>query len=160
MFINASMRRAIGICALSCLLATTATAEEPGGQVIGSFGEQPLELSISSDLSAATIIGTYADASFAAAQTEGDQGPFMLTLAFNGELPAPQEVTLDIVFARDMGRNWRGDQDSLTLDLADFSAADGIVSLTGTVTGDISGGPDAQTRPVTFSFDTRLEQVN
>ena len=44
MIINASMRRAIGICALSCLLATAAIAEEPGGQVIGSFGEQPLEL--------------------------------------------------------------------------------------------------------------------
>lgn len=160
MLIYPLMRRPIAVCAVSCLLATAATAEEPGGQVIGSFGEQPLELSISSDLSEATIIGTYADASFAAAQTEGDQGPFMLTLAFNGELPAPQEVTLDIVFARDMGRNWRGDQDSLTLDLANFSATDGVVSLTGTVTGDISGGPDAQTRPVTLSFDARLEQVN
>ena len=73
MIINASMRRAIGICALSCLLATAAIAEEPGGQVIGSFGEQPLELSISSDLSAATIIGSYGDAFLSGVQTEGDQ---------------------------------------------------------------------------------------
>lgn len=160
MFMNASMRRAIGICALSCLLATAAIAEEPGGQVIGSFGEQPLELSISPDLSAATIIGSYGDAFLSGVQTEGDQETVFISLMLSGELPDPEELTLEIAFARDMGANWRGDRDGLTLELADFSVSDGIVSLSGTVTGEVKGGPFLETRPVTLSFDARLEQVN
>lgn len=159
MFINASRRRAIGICALSCLLATAAIAEEPGGQVIGSFGEQPLELSIAPDLSAATIVGTYGDASLSGMQTEGGEETVFLTLMLSGELPEPEELMLEIAFARDMGANWRGDGESLALELSDFSATDGIVSLSGTVTGDVKGGPFLETRPVTLSFDVLLEQV-
>lgn len=160
MIINASMRRAVGICALSCLLATVAIAEEPGGQVIGSFGEQPLELSISSDLSAATIIGSYGDAFLSGVQTEGDQETVFVSLMLSGELPNPEELSLEIAFAHDMGANWRGDGESLALELADFSVSDGIVSLSGTVTGEVKGGPFLETRPVTLSFDARLEQVN
>lgn len=160
MLIQSLMRRPIAVCAFSCLLATAANAEEPGGQIIGSFAEQPLEMSISPDLSAATIIGTYADAFLSGVQTEDGQETVFLSLIFSGELPDPQEVTLEIAFADDMGANWRGDGGSLTLDLADFSATDGIVSLSGTVIGDVSGGPDSETRPVTFSFEARLEMVN
>ncbi|MFD2858137.1 hypothetical protein ACFSZS_29995 [Seohaeicola zhoushanensis] len=124
------------------------------------FREQPLELSISPDLSAATIIGSYGDAFFSGVQTEGDQETVFISLMLSGELPDPEELTLEIAFARDMGANWRGDRDGLTLELTDFSATDGLVSLSGTVTGNVSGGPDSETRPVTLSFDARLEQVN
>jgi len=160
MFINASMRRAMGICALSCLLATAAIAEEPGGQIIGSFGELPLELSIAPDLSAATIIGTYGDASLSGMQTEGDQETVFISLMLSGELPEPEELMLEIALARDMGANWRGDGETLALELSDFTVADGMVSLSGTVTGDVKGGPFLETRPVTLSFNARLEQVN
>lgn len=56
---------------------------------------------------------------------EGDQGPVNLELTINGELPAPGEMALTITFARDMGRNWTGDQDSLTLTLEEFTPGDG-----------------------------------
>lgn len=144
----------------SCLLATAVAAQEAGGLVTGSFGEQPLELAVSADLSGATLIGNHADASLAAAQMQGDPGPVILTLTLGGALPDPGEVTLEIAFGRDMGRNWRGDQDSLTLELGEFAAADGVVALSGTVTGEVSGGPASETRPVTFSFDARIEQVD
>lgn len=160
MFINAFIRRSINICALSCLVATAATAQEPGGQVIGSFGEQPLELAISPDLSAATIIGSYADAFLSGVQTADDQETAFVSLMLSGELPDPAELSLEIAFAQDMGANWRGDGESLALELAEFSATDGIVSLSGTITGEVSGGPDSESRPVTLSFDALLEQVN
>ena len=35
-----------------------------------------------------------------------------------------------------------------------------IVALKGTLTGQVSGGPASETRPVTFSFDTRLEELD
>jgi hypothetical protein len=142
------------------LLALPALADEPGGLVTGSFGDQPLELTVAPELSSATIIGNYADASLLAALMEGDQGPVDLDLAINGELPAPGEVTLTVTFARDMGRNWTGDQDSLTLTLDEFAPGDGIVVLRGTLTGQVSGGPVSETRLVTFSFDTRLEEFD
>ncbi len=83
-----------------------------------------------------------------------------MSLMLSGELPNPEELSLEIAFARDMGANWRGDGESLALELADFSVSDGIVSLSGTVTGEAKGGPFLETRPVTLSFDARLEQVN
>ena len=159
MTILSTMRRA-GIPVLACLLALPALADEPGGGVTGSFGDQPLELTVAPELSGATIIGNYADASLLAAQMEGDQGPVNLELTINGELPAPGEMALTITFARDMGRNWTGDQDSLTLTLEEFTPGDGIVVLKGTLTGQVSGGPTSETRPVTFSFDTRLEELD
>lgn len=160
MLIHPLMRRPVAVCLAFCLLATAAVAEEPGGLVTGSFGELPLELSIAPDLSAATIIGTYGDASLSGMQTEGGEETVFLTLMLSGELPEPEELMLEIAFARDLGANWRGDGDSLTLKLADFSATNGMVSLSGTVTGDVKGGPFLETRPVTLSFDARLEQVN
>jgi hypothetical protein len=120
--IFSTMRRA-GIPVLACLLALPALADEPGGLVTGSFGDQPLELTVAPELSGATIIGNYADASLLAAQMEGDQ-------------------------------------DSLTLTLEDFTPGDGIVALKGTLTGQVSGGPTSETRPVIFSFDTRLEELD
>ena len=183
MTIFSTMRRA-GIPVLACLLALPALADEPGGLVTGSFGDQPLELTVAPELSGATIIGNYADASLLASQMEGDQGPVNLELTINGELPAPGEMALTITFARDMGRNWTGDQDSLTLTLEEFTPGDGIVALKGTLTGQVSlrpanetrcaliptspgcnngqvsGGPSSETRPVTFSFDTRLEELD
>ncbi|MDD9709775.1 hypothetical protein PVW53_21125 [Seohaeicola sp. SP36] len=122
MTIFSTMRRA-GIPVLACLLALPALADEPGGLVTGSFGDQPLELTVAPELSGATIIGNYADASLLAAQMEGDQ-------------------------------------DSLTLTLEDFTPGDGIVALKGTLTGQVSGGPTSETRPVIFSFDTRLEELD
>ncbi|GGO58477.1 hypothetical protein SAMN05444398_12146 [Roseovarius pacificus] len=145
---------------LACLLALPALADEPGGLVTGSFGDQPLELTVAPELSGATIIGNYADASFLAAQMEGDQGPVNLGLTINGELPTPGEIALTITFARDMGRNWSGDQDSLTLALDEIAPGDGIVALRGTLTGQVSGGPASETRPVTFSFDARLGELD
>ena len=155
------MRRPIAVCLASfCLLATAAVAEEPGGLVAGSFGEQPLEMAIAPDLSAATIIGTYADASLSGMLTEGGEETVFLTLMLSGELPEPEELMLELAFARDMGANWRGDGEGLTLELSDFSVSDGIVSLSGTVTGEVKGGPFLESRPVTLSFDALLEQVN
>lgn len=142
------------------LLALPALADEPGGLVTGSFGDKPLELTVASALSEATIIGNYTDVSLLAAQMEGDQGPVNLQLEINGELPSLGEMALTITFARDLGRNWSGDQDSLTLTLEEFTPADGIVTLKGTLTGQVSGGPSSETRPVTFSFDTRLEELD
>ncbi|MFP1644798.1 hypothetical protein [Pontitalea aquivivens] len=159
MTILSAMQRT-GIPVLACLLALPALADGPGGLVTGSFGDQPLELTIAPELSDVTIIGNYADASFLAAQMEGAQGPVNLILTINGDLPAPGEMELMIAFARDMGRNWIGDQDSLTLALDDFAAGDGIVALKGTITGQVSGGPGSETRPVTFSFDARLEELD
>lgn len=183
MTIFSTIRRA-GIAVLACLLALPVLADEPGGLVTGSFGDQPLELTVAPELSGATIIGNYADASLLAAQMEGDQGPVNLELTINGELPSPGEMALTITFARDMGRNWTGDQDSLTLTLEEFRPGDGIVALKGTLTGQVSlrpanetrcalipaspgcnngqvsGGPSSETRPVTFSFDTRLEELD
>lgn len=159
MTIFSTTRRA-GIPVLACPLALPALADELGGLVTGSFGDQPLELTVAPELSGATIIGNYADASLIAAQMEGDQGPVNLELTINGELPAPGEMALTITFARDMGRNWTGDQDSLTLTLEEFTPGDGIVALKGTLTGQVSGGPSSETRPVTFSFDTRLEELD
>eukprot|EP00873_Tetraselmis_striata_P030068 jgi/Tetstr1/450332/TSEL_037368.t1 len=153
------MRRA-GIVVLACLLALPALANEPGGRVTGSFGDQPLELTVAPQLSGAMIIGNYADASLLAAQMEGDQGPVNLELTINGDLPTPGEMALTITFARDMGRNWTGDHDSLTLILDEFTPGDGIVDLKGTLTGQVSGGPSSQTRPITLSFDTRLEELD
>lgn len=159
MTILSTMQRTI-VPALACLLALPALADEPGGLVTGSFGDQPLELTVAPELSGATIIGNYADASLLAALMEGDQGPVNLELTINGELPAPGEMALTITFARDMGRNWTGDQDSLTLTLDEFAPGDGIVAMRGTLTGQVSGGPASETRPVTFSFDTRLEELD
>ncbi|UYQ72648.1 hypothetical protein OF122_02360 [Pelagibacterium flavum] len=159
MTIFSTMRRA-GIPVLAYLLALPALADGPGGLVTGSFGDQPLELTVVPELSGATIIGNYADASLLAAQMEGDQGPVNLELTINGELPSPGEIALTITFARDMGQNWTGDQDSLTLTLEEFTPGDGIVALKGTLTGQVSGGPTSETRPVTFSFDTRLEELD
>lgn len=150
----------VGAPLLIGLLALPALADEPGGLVTGSFGDKPLELTVASELSGATIIGNYIDISLLAAQMEGDQGPVNLELVISGELPAPAEVALTLTFARDMGRNWSGDQDSLTLSLDEFAPGDGIVALKGTLTGQVSGGPAAETRSVTFSFDTRLEELD
>ena len=156
-----SLMRKIGLgTALALTLALPALADEPGGLVTGSFGDQPLELTVAPELSGATVIGNYADVSLLAAQMEGDLGPVNLELVINGELPAPSEVALTITFARDMGRNWSGDQDSLTLTLDEFTPGDGIVALKGTLTGQVSGGPASETRPVTFSFDTRLDELD
>ncbi|WP_145953470.1 hypothetical protein [Oceaniglobus indicus] len=148
------------IYAMSCLLAAAVAAQDMGGLVTGSFGDQPLELAVSADLSDATIIGSFVDAGFLAAQTEGDLGPVILTLRLSGELPDPGEVVLDIAFARDMGRNWQGDQDTLDLELEEMAATDGAVTLSGTITGEVSGGPASGTLPVTFSFNAQLETVN
>lgn len=142
------------------LLGTAAVAQSLGGLVTGSFGDQPLEMPVSTDLSGGTLIGTFADAALTATLMEGDQGPVVLTMSLAGEMPAPDEVTLELAFARDMGRNWRGDQGSLTLDLSEFAVSSGIITLSGTVTGEVSGGPASETRPVTFSFDARLEEEN
>ena len=120
--IFSTMYRA-GAPLLIALLALPALADEPGGLVTGSFGDQPLELTVAPELSGATIIGNYADASLLAAQMEGDQ-------------------------------------DSMTLTLEDFTPGDGIVALKGTLTGQVSGGPTSETRPVIFSFDTRLEELD
>lgn len=157
--IFSTMYRA-GAPLLIALLALPALADEPGGLVTGSFGDQPLELTVAPELSGATLIGNYADVSLLAAQMEGDLGPVNLELVINGELPAPSEVALTITFARDMGRNWSGEQDSLTLTLDEFTPGDGIVALKGTLTGQVSGGPASETRPVTFSFDTRLDELD
>lgn len=159
MSIFSTMYRA-GAPLLIALLALPALADEPGGLVTGSFGDQPLELTVAPELSGATVIGNYADVSLLAAQMEGDLGPVNLELVINGELPAPSEVALTITFARDMGRNWSGDQDSLRLTLDEFTPGDGIVALKGTLTGQVSGGPASETRPVTFSFDTRLDELD
>lgn len=159
MSIFSTMYRA-GAPLLIALLALPALADEPGGLVTGSFGDQPLELTVAPELSGATLIGNYADVSLLAAQMEGELGPVNLELVINGELPAPSEVALTITFARDMGRNWSGDQDSLTLTLDEFTPGDGIVALKGTLTGQVSGGPASETRPVTFSFDTRLDELD
>lgn len=150
----------MSIPVLACLLALPALADEPGGLVTGSFGDKSLELTVAPELSDATIVGNYADASFLAMQMEGDQGPVNLTLTINGELPNPGEMELTIIFARDMGRNWSGDQDSLTLVLDEFAPGAGFVALKGTLTGQVSGGPTSDTRPVAFSFDTRIEALN
>lgn len=160
MLIHSLMRRPVAVCVAFCLLATAAVAKEPGGLVTGNFGEQPLELSIAPDLSAAAIIGTYGDASLSGIQTEGGEETVFLTLMLSGELPEPGELMLEIAFARDMGANWRGNGESLALELSDFSVTDGIVRLSGTVTGDVKGGPFLETRPVALSFDALLEQVN
>lgn len=157
--IFSTMSRA-GAPLLIGLLALPALADEPGGLVTGSFGDKPLELTVASALSEATIIGNYTDVSLLAAQMEGDQGPVNLELVISGELPTPAEVALTLTFARDMGRNWSGDQDSLTLSLDEFAPGDGIVALKGTLTGQVSGGPASETRSVTFSFDTRLEELD
>lgn len=157
--IFSTMSRA-GTPLLIGLLALPALADEPGGLVAGSFGDKPLELTVASALSEATIIGNYTDVSLLAAQMEGDQGPVNLELVISGELPTPAEVALTLTFARDMGRNWSGDQDSLTLSLDEFAPRDGIVALKGTLTGQVSGGPASETRSVTFSFDTRLEELD
>lgn len=142
---------------LACLLALPTLAEQPGGLITGNLGDQPLELTVVPEMSGATILGNYVDASIMAVRMDGDQSPVNLVLMLNGELPAPGEVALTIAFAREMGRDWNGDQDSLTLTLEDLAPRDGIVTLTGTITGQISGGPGAVTLPVTFSFDARLE---
>lgn len=154
-----TMRRS-ATTVLVCLLTLPALANEPGGLVTGSFGDQPLELTVASELAGATIIGNYADAFLLATQMEGEQGPVNLELTINGELPAPGEMALTITFARDMGRNWTGDQDSLTLTLEEFTPGDGIVTIKGTLMGQVSGGPSSETRPVTFSFDTMLEELD
>lgn len=159
MTIFSTMRRA-GIPVLACLLALPALADEPGGLVTGSFGDQPLELTVAPELSGVTIIGSYVDASFFAALMEGEQGPVNLELTISGELPAPAEVALTITFARDMGRSWSGDQDSLALALDEFAPDAGIVVLSGTLTGQVSGGPASESRAVTFSFDARLEELD
>ena len=79
MSIFSTMYRA-GAPLLIALLALPALADEPGGLVTGSFGDQPLELTVAPELSGATIIGNYADASLLAAQMEGDQDSLTLTL--------------------------------------------------------------------------------
>lgn len=146
--------------ALSCLLAHMSAAEEPGDLVIGSFGDQPLELSVSADLSGATLIGHHADASLTATLTEGNQGPVILTMTLSGALPDPEDVTLELTFARDMGRTWQGNRDSLTLELSAYAVSEGMITLSGTVTGGVSDGTALETRPVTFSFNARLNQEN
>lgn len=145
--------------ALSCWLASVGAAEEFGGLVTGSFGNQPLELSVSPDLSDAQVIGNHADASLIATLMNGPLGPVILTMTLSGALPDPDEVGLELAFAREMGRNWRGDERSLTLELGDYAASDGMLSLSGTVTGTVNGGPAAATRPATFSFAARLRQA-
>ncbi|NNU81386.1 hypothetical protein HMH01_13165 [Halovulum dunhuangense] len=157
--VTAAPRFSTALLASAFVLGTAVLAQDPGGLVTGSFGDQPLELPVSADLSAATMIGDYADASLAAALTEGDQGPLFLTMTLSGELPDPGEVMLELAFARDMGRNWQGDQNSLTLELGGFAPSDGMVHLFGTITGEVTGGPASETRAVTFSFDAYLEQV-
>lgn len=155
-----STMRRTSVSVLACLLALPVLADGLGGRVTGSFGDQPLELTVAHELSGVTIIGNYADASFLAAQMEGNQGPVNLTLTINGELPTPDEIALTILFARDMGRSWSGDQGSLTLALDEFVPGDGVVAMRGTLTGQVSGGPASETRPVTFSFDARLEALD
>ncbi|TDL74831.1 hypothetical protein E2L08_15915 [Palleronia sediminis] len=148
-----AFRRMLGID------AGGAIAQGSGGHVIGSFGGMPLELPVIADLASATVVGTFADASLLATRIEGDQGPLVLTLAFIGELPDPGEVTLGIAFARDMGRNWHGDESGLVLQIDSFDAGGDRVAVAGTVTGEVTGGPAQETRPVTFSFAAQLEQV-
>ena len=157
--IFSTMQRA-SVPLLACLLALPTLAAEPGGLVTGSFGDQPLELTVAPELSGVTIIGSYVDASFFAALMEGEQGPVNLELTISGELPAPAEVALTITFARDMGRSWSGDQDSLALTLDEFAPDAGIVVLSGTLTGQVSGGPASGSRAVTYSFDARLEELD
>lgn len=147
-------------CVAMIIAAGATAAQERGGLITGSFGDMPLELTISADLAGATIIGTYADASLLATQMDGNQGPVTLTLIINGELPDPGEVTLDIAFARDMGRNWTGDESSLALQLETFEVTGPMITVAGTVTGEVTGGTAQETRPVTFSFNMQLEELD
>ena len=145
---------------LAVLLALPALAQDQAGSVTGTFGDQPLEMIVTGELSGVTIIGDFTDASFLAVQTEGEQGPITLELTVAGELPDPEEVMLTITSARDMGRTWTGDQDTLTLTLGEVMQGDGVVAFNGTLTGEVSGGPASETRPVALEFETRLDMLD
>lgn len=145
---------------LVCLMGMPALANEPGGLLTGSFGDEPLELHVAPELSGVTIIANYSDISVFAAQVDGDQGPVNLSLEINGELPTPDGISLTLVRARDMGQNWTGNQDSLKLALGELETVNGIVSVKGTVTGQVTGGPQSESRPIAISFDTRLEELD
>ncbi|MBW4976241.1 hypothetical protein KZZ08_21700 [Roseovarius mucosus] len=142
------------------LMAGSAAAQDQAGFVTGSLGDTPLELTVSPDFSDATIIGTYVDTSLFATQIDGGGGPVTLILTFNGELADLAEVMVEIAFAREMGRNWSGDESGLSLKLDKFDAADGVIAVAGTVTGEVTGGPDQETLPVTFSFNARMKEMD
>lgn len=148
------------LCLVLGLMAGSASAQDQAGFVTGSLGDAPLELTVSHDFSDATIIGTYLDASLLATQVDGAEGPVTLILTFNGELPDLAEVTVEIAFAREMGRNWSGDESGLSLKLNTVDATDGVIAVAGTVTGEVSGGPAQETLPVTFSFNARMKELD
>jgi len=141
------------------LMAGSAAAQDQAGIVTGSLGDTPLELTVSPEFSDATIMGTFVDTSLLATQIDGVEGPVTLILTFNGELAEPADVTVEIAFSREMGRNWSGDESGLSLKLDTFDAADGVIAVAGTVTGEVTGGPDQETLPVTFSFTARMKEM-
>ena len=120
----------------------------------GSFGHEPLELTVAPELSDASLVGGYADLSLTAAHMSGERGPVTLTLTLSGAAEAPGTVRLILSFGRDMGKSWQGDQGSLTLKIGELASRNGLVSLKGTITGQVSDG--AEIRPVTLSVDSRL----
>lgn len=148
------------LCLALGLLAGSASAQDQAGFVTGSLGDTPLELTVSPDFSDATIVGTYVDTSLLATQVDGAEGPVTLILTFNGDLSDLAEVTVEIAFAREMGRNWLGDKSGLSLKLDKFDAADGVIAVAGTVTGEVTGGPDQETLPVTVSFNARMKETD
>ena len=136
-----------GIPLLAVLLALPALAQEPAGLVTGSFGDQSLEMIVAGELSGAMIVGDFVEASLLAVQNEGEQGPINLELIMAGDLPDPDEVTLTITFARDMGQNWTGNQENLTLSLDEVTPGDSVIAFKGTLTGEVTGGPAPECRP-------------
>ena len=135
-----------GIPLLAVLLALPALAQEPAGSVTGSFGDQSLEMTVAGELSGAMIVGDFVEASLLAVQNEGEPGPINLELIMAGDLPDPDDVTLTITFARDMGQNWTGNQENLTLCLDDVAPGDSVVAFKSTLTVEVTGGPASECR--------------
>lgn len=148
------------LCLALGLMAGSASAQDDAGIVTGSLGKTPLELTVSPDFSDASLIGTFVDTSLLATQIDGAEGPVTLILTFSGELPDPAEVTVEVAFAREMGRNWSGDESALSLQVDAFDATDGVIAVAGTVTGEVKGGPAQETLPVTFSFNARMQELD
>jgi hypothetical protein len=148
------------LCLALGLMAGSTSAQDQAGLVTGSLGDTPLELTVSPDFSEATLVGNYVDASLLATQNDGASGPVTLILTLNGELPDPAEVTAEIAFAREMGRNWSGDESSLSLQVDTFEATGGVIAVVGTVTGEVTGGPAQETLPMTFSFNARMQELD
>lgn len=148
------------LCLALGLVAGSVSAQEQAGLVNGNLGDMPLELAVSPDFSDATLVGNYVDASLLATQMDGAGGPVTLILTFNGELPDLAEVTAEIAFAREMGRNWSGDESSLSLKVDTFDASGDVIAVAGTVSGEVTGGPAQETVPVTFSFNARMQELD